>query len=288
MANQRIDQLNTLTEATIASTDLVPVYDVSTSETKAITKTDFDQSIGEVVDSTFTITDNADSTKKARFQVSGVSTATTRTITLPNADETMVGRATTDTLTNKTIDPSLNTIDGDKLDVTFTPTNYVPTVSGVAQADGVDDLAAHLKGIDNALATSGVVQEFTIPATVSSTLGDFNFVSLSTGNSMRFPAFRVPANFSSLSEFYLVMIPDTTEAISVTVTSDYASSGEVYNTHSETTGALTPSVTLSQITEIDISTCITSIVAGDWVGIQVTSGTTLLRVIGIRFKYISG
>ena len=49
---------------------------------------------------------------------------------------------------------------------------------------------------------------------------------MSSAATMRFPAFRVPANFSSLSEFYLVMIPDTTETISVTVTSDYAAPGE--------------------------------------------------------------
>jgi len=45
-------------------------------------------------------------------------------------------------------------IDGDHLDIDFTPTNYTPSTTPAEAAD-VDDLAAHLAGIDNALAASG-------------------------------------------------------------------------------------------------------------------------------------
>jgi len=45
-------------------------------------------------------------------------------------------------------------LDGDHLQVDFTPANYVPSVVP-AEADSVDDLAAHLKGIDSALSTAG-------------------------------------------------------------------------------------------------------------------------------------
>lgn len=41
-------------------------------------------------------------------------------------------------------------LDGDHLDIDFTPSNYVPSTAP-AQAANVDDLAAHLKGIDTAL-----------------------------------------------------------------------------------------------------------------------------------------
>jgi hypothetical protein len=61
-------------------------------------------------DTKFTLQDDGDVTKQARFQLSGIATATMRTFTLPNADETLVGRATTDTLTNKSINASNNTI----------------------------------------------------------------------------------------------------------------------------------------------------------------------------------
>lgn len=45
-------------------------------------------------------------------------------------------------------------VDGDHLDIDFTPTVYTPSTSP-AEADNADDLAAHLSGIDQKLATSG-------------------------------------------------------------------------------------------------------------------------------------
>lgn len=46
-------------------------------------------------------------------------------------------------------------IDGDHLDIDYTPTNYTPSIVP-AEAANVDDLAAHLAGIDTALASGGV------------------------------------------------------------------------------------------------------------------------------------
>lgn len=56
-----------------------------------------------VPDANFSIVDDADQTKVAKFQCSGISTATTRTFTLPDASTTVVGTDTTQTLTNKTL-----------------------------------------------------------------------------------------------------------------------------------------------------------------------------------------
>jgi hypothetical protein len=56
-----------------------------------------------VTDSTFSIKDNADPTKIAQFQASGITTATTRTYTLPDANTTVVGTDATQTLSNKTL-----------------------------------------------------------------------------------------------------------------------------------------------------------------------------------------
>jgi hypothetical protein len=66
----------------------------------------------DFTDSGFTVSDNGDATKKLAFQVSGVTTATTRTLTVPDESGTMVLVNATQTLTNKTLDAGSNTITG--------------------------------------------------------------------------------------------------------------------------------------------------------------------------------
>ena len=59
--------------------------------------------IATIDDDNFTLQDNADTSKKAQFQCSGISADTTRTFTFPDASMTLVGTAATQTLTNKTL-----------------------------------------------------------------------------------------------------------------------------------------------------------------------------------------
>ena len=75
---------------------------------------------GISMDDTMSIVDNLDNTKIAQFQVSGVTTATTRTFTFPDASGTFVLADATQTLTNKTLtSPTINS-----------GTLATPTISG--------------------------------------------------------------------------------------------------------------------------------------------------------------
>ena len=84
---------------------------------------------GVFSDSVFTVQDNSDATKQVKLEVSGISTGTTRTITLPDASTTLVGTDTTQTLTNKTLtSPAITT-----------PTGIVKADVGLGNVDNTSD-----------------------------------------------------------------------------------------------------------------------------------------------------
>lgn len=56
-----------------------------------------------VIDALFAIADDGDPSKQFQFQVSGITAATTRTWTVPNVNDTFVGLAATQVLTNKSL-----------------------------------------------------------------------------------------------------------------------------------------------------------------------------------------
>jgi hypothetical protein len=61
-------------------------------------------------DTLFTLQDDSDTTKQAKFQLSGITTATTRTYTLPNASGTLADIGSAQTFSNKTfVAPILGT-----------------------------------------------------------------------------------------------------------------------------------------------------------------------------------
>ena len=55
-------------------------------------------------DAAFTLQDDGDATKQAKFQLSGITTGTTRTLTIPNSDQTLVGTTHSQAIQNKALD----------------------------------------------------------------------------------------------------------------------------------------------------------------------------------------
>lgn len=105
MANTKISLLNSLTKSTVDPLDVLPIVDTSASATKKIAISDLLQPL----DNIFGIANASDPTKKALFSATGISTGTTRTYTLPDANTTLVGIDTAQILTNKTLtSPQLN------------------------------------------------------------------------------------------------------------------------------------------------------------------------------------
>ena len=109
-------------------------------------------------DTTSIVKGSIDGTKEIRFEVDGLSTATIRVITMPDKDITLDDIADTRTPAahaSTHITNGSDEIDGDQVDIDFTPGNYTPTISPSEVTD-LDHLTAHLAGIDAALATTGL------------------------------------------------------------------------------------------------------------------------------------
>lgn len=155
--------------------------------------TDNVNTVVDVYDSNFSVKDNSDATKVLQFQCSGITTATTRTLTVPDASTTIVGTDTTQTLTNKTLTApviatisntgtltlptSTDTLVGRATTDTLTnktlttPTMTTPTVSS-------GDLTLTTGGVVLSHATGGTVKE----RARSFAMGEWTTPTFSAGN----------------------------------------------------------------------------------------------------------
>lgn len=153
MANKKISDLTAYT--TPVSGDVLPINDTANTTTKKVTL----DNLFNILSSMFRIKDSTDTTKKVAFDVSGVSTATTRTLTVPNANTTIVGTDTTQTLTNKTL--TSPTITGGTL--TTSSVNGVTLQTGGSATDFLAANGSYVAGsVSNASTTAkGIVEAAT-------------------------------------------------------------------------------------------------------------------------------
>lgn len=126
---------------------------LSTTDTQAVQNKTLDNTNTITVkDTLFTLQDDGDATKQAKFQLSGFTTSSTRTFTLPDATGTITTIAATQTLTNKTLtSPTINggTIDNATVTVDAVAGHTVAntgTVYGISVTTGTIGSAALATG----------------------------------------------------------------------------------------------------------------------------------------------
>jgi len=133
-----VDGFTTATTRTFtlpdANTTMVGTDTVQTLTGKTLTSPTITTPVLTVLDTQLTIQDNSDPTKQAQFQASGITAGQTRTYSLPDANTTIVGTDTTQTLTNKTLTTPVLTA----LDTQLTiQDNSDPTKQAQFQASGI-------------------------------------------------------------------------------------------------------------------------------------------------------
>jgi len=116
--------------------------------------------VSTIDDDNFTLQDNADTTKDAQFQCSGIATGTTRTFTFPDSDGTLSLIALAETLANKTLtSPVLNgTLSG----TAFLDQDTLSSDSAIAVAS-----QQSIKAYVDSQSHSSVTQGFTIAMAIA-------------------------------------------------------------------------------------------------------------------------
>lgn len=124
-------------------------------------KTFNNTNIFTVLDTNLTLQDDSDNTKQAKFQLSGITTGTTRTYTLPNVSDTLVSLTATQTLTNKTLtSPTITggTIDNSTITVDSIAGHSTSTIVTVANMQISNGVINSANAVTATSIASGAVQ----------------------------------------------------------------------------------------------------------------------------------
>lgn len=165
------------------------------------------------------------------------------------------------------------------------------------RADGVPAATLYIKetgvGTANGWVAHGVSgrldAQFTPSPTPSpATVGDHIGNNISVNGSANIE-FLVPINYASTFGAHICVIPGGTVAADIDLDSDYGQVGELYNAHSESDTTVSFPFTLNTIGVIDIASVLSSLSAGDMVGVKLSNNgvTGGYLIAGFLFQYIT-
>ena len=96
----------------------------------------------------------------------------------------------------------------------------------------------------------------------------------------------IPDDFSSLVSADVIVLPVASGSLTFSLESDYATTGEAYNTHSDSDTTGSYALTDEELIGIDVSSVLASISAGDYVGLTIEKDSAVsLKFIGLKFVY---
>lgn len=157
-------------------------------------------------------------------------------------------------------------------------------VNGVATLDSGGDVPLSQLGNAPSAADKAIWVDVPSPA---ANKGDFRVDAVGATGNMRIN-FVAPFDFVSLDSCIIVGIPNATFTNQgIDLESDYGAIGEAFNNHSESEVANLYSGTINTFFSLSVAPVLSSLAAGDFVGITVTHGSigTTINYIGLLLRY---
>lgn len=141
---------------------------------------------GIFLDNAFLLKDDLDPSKLLVFQLSNLSTATTRTIQFPNASDTLLGAAATQTVTNKSLSLGSNTLTG-----TLAQFNTALSDDNFVSMTGAETLLNKTFNLSNNTLSGTRAQH-------NATMSDDDFVSLTGSETLTNKSLTSPSILTSM------------------------------------------------------------------------------------------